>query len=272
MSQVNPLKIAVTGVAGKMGRAVLSELLDGAHPNTILAGALHRKNSDYIGHDAASLAGLSECGILVSADIPLVDVDVMIDFSLPEPALAYLDACVSKSLPLIIGTTGFSAQQRSRIEEASKHIPLVLAPNMSVGVNLSFYLLDQITRVMGADSDIEISETHHRHKLDSPSGTAVRIGEVIAGALDRSLDEIAVYSRQGTSASRSKTEIGFSSLRAGDVVGDHTVLFANDGERLELTHKASSRKTFAKGALRAAAWVKDQPNGFYDMQDVLGLR
>ena len=272
MSQLNPINIAVTGAAGKMGRAVVNEILSGSASKLRLAGALHRKGSDSIGRDAGSLVGLPESGISVGAELPDRGVDVMIDFSLPDSSMLYLDQCVSKALPLVIGTTGFSAQQRSLILEASKHIPLVLAPNMSVGVNLSFYLLEQITRVMGGDCDIEINETHHRYKLDAPSGTAVRMGEVIANALDRDLDDIAVYNRQGSSEPRKHTEIGFSSLRAGDVVGDHTVLFANDGERIELTHKASSRKTFAKGALRAAAWVIGQPNGLYDMQDVLSLR
>ncbi len=272
IAAADSLAVGVTGVAGKMGRAVLQELLSDRAINLHLRAAIHRSGSSCIGLDAGRLVGLQDANVLVCDDWSTAHVNVLVDFSLPKPSIDYLGECVRRSIPIVIGTTGFDAAQRAVIAEASKRIPVLVAPNMSVGVNLCFYLLDKITQVVGADADIEVTETHHRHKLDAPSGTAVRMGEVIAGALKQELADLAVYSREGNSTARKGAQIGFTSLRAGDVVGDHTVLFAMPGERLELTHKASSRQTFAIGALRAARWLAEQAPGYYDMQDVLGLR
>ncbi|MDH3343478.1 MAG: 4-hydroxy-tetrahydrodipicolinate reductase, partial [Gammaproteobacteria bacterium] len=197
---------------------------------------------------------------------------VLIDFSSPEATLDNLAFCIAHDKGIVIGTTGFSDEQKQHISEAAKHISVMFAPNMSVGVNLCFKLLDMAARVLGDDVDIEIIEAHHRHKVDAPSGTALRMGEVVADALGRNLEECAVYGREGISGERDRKTIGFETIRAGDIVGDHTVMFAAEGERVEITHKASSRMTFANGAVRAAIWLQDQEAGLYDMQDVLGLR
>ncbi|HAU06238.1 MAG TPA: 4-hydroxy-tetrahydrodipicolinate reductase, partial [Gammaproteobacteria bacterium] len=197
--------------------------------------------------------------------------DVMIDFSLPDVTMTLLPVCQQQGCRLIIGTTGFSAQQKQDIATLSQHIGVVLAPNMSVGVNLSLNLLRTAARVLGQESDIEIIEAHHRHKVDAPSGTALRMGEVVAETLGRDLSQCAVYGREGITGARDKETIGFATVRAGDIVGEHTVLFAAEGERVEISHKASSRMTFALGAMRAATWLVQQPVGLYDMQAVLGL-
>lgn len=239
-----------------------------------LGAALDRPDSPVLGADAGELAGLGRLDVTVSADplAVLQDFDVLVDFTRPEATLGYLDACRQAGKQLVIGTTGFDAAGKARIAAAAKEIAIVFAPNMSVGVNLSLKLLDLAARVLGNEVDIEIIEAHHRHKVDAPSGTALKMGEVLAAALGRDLKDCAVYGREGVTGERNRATIGFSTVRGGDIVGDHTVLFAGDGERVEITHKASSRLTFAHGALRAARWLAGKKNGLFDMQDVLGLR
>ena len=197
---------------------------------------------------------------------------MLVDFTRPEASLIYLDACRKARKKMVIGTTGFDTAGKQRIATAAQQTAIVFAPNMSVGVNLCFKLLDIAARVMGDEVDVEIIEAHHRHKVDAPSGTALRMGEIVAAALGRDFSTSAVYARQGVTGERSRQTIGFATIRAGDIVGDHTVLFAEEGERIEISHKASSRMTFAKGALRAAQWLAEKETGLFDMQDVLGLR
>jgi len=265
------LKIAVTGVTGRMGRILVQAINAHAGSEIILSAAIQRPSGSMLGSDAGELCGVGLLNVPIVASLDQAEFDLLIDFTLVEPCLQSLDYCRRNNKMMVIGTTGFDDQQKQTIKDASQDIGIVFAPNMSVGVNLSFHLLKKMSEVMGNDSDIEIIETHHRHKLDAPSGTALKLGEVIADTLGRDLQECAVYGREGVGAVRSGSEIGFATVRAGDVVGDHTVLFASEGERLELSHKASSRMTFANGALRAASWLKSQSAGLYDMQDVLGL-
>ncbi|OSM01850.1 putative dihydrodipicolinate reductase [Magnetofaba australis IT-1] len=198
--------------------------------------------------------------------------DVVIDFSVIASTLAHLEIAQATNTPMVIGTTGFNAEQRALLEATAKKVPIVWAPNFSVGVNLLFKIAQEVAATLGDDYDIEIIEAHHRHKVDAPSGTAVRLGETIAEAVKRNLDEVAIYGREGQTGARDPKTIAFSTIRAGDIVGDHTALFATDGERLELTHRASSRMTFAKGAVRAAQWVVGKQPGLYDMRDILGFR
>jgi 4-hydroxy-tetrahydrodipicolinate reductase len=239
-----------------------------------LTAATEHPDSSLIGADAGEVAGVGKLGVTIAADLAAVvnDFDVVIDFTGLAPTLNHLSICREHSKKIVIGTTGFDDAQKAQIADASKEIGVVFAPNMSVGVNLCFKLLDMAARVMGDDCDIEIIEAHHRHKLDAPSGTAVRMGEVVADALGRDLSKVAVYGREGQTGERERETIGFETIRAGDVVGEHTVWFATEGERVEITHKASSRMTFAKGAARAAAWLESKDAGLFDMQDVLGLR
>lgn len=269
------LNIAISGAVGRMGR----QLVEAVHASSklhssdvALTAALHRPGSTLLGTDVGELAGLGRLGLHIEPSLSQADFNLLIDFTKVEATLENLEYCCDNKKAIVIGTTGFNAKQRELIVGASKVIPVVLAANTSVGMNLCFHLVSQMAEVMAEDADIEIIETHHRHKIDAPSGSAVRLGEVIADALGRDLDSCAVYGREGISEPRDPNTIGFATIRAGDVVGDHTVLFANQGERLELTHKASSRMTFAKGAVRAAQWLIQQPAGLYDMQDVLGLR
>jgi len=265
-------RIAITGAAGRMGRTLVEACTqtDGLS----LSVALERPGSSLIGADAGELAGLGSNGVRVGADIAAAvqDFDVLIDFTRPEATLANLEACRESGRRMVIGTTGFSEVQRSRIAEAAHDIAIVFAPNMSVGVNLCLKLLDIAARVLGDDVDVEVIEAHHRHKVDAPSGTALRMGEVVATALGRDLGRCAVYGREGHTGERVPGTIGFETIRAGDIVGEHTVMFAGAGERVEITHKASSRMTFARGAVRAAGWVTAHERGLFDMQDVLGLR
>jgi 4-hydroxy-tetrahydrodipicolinate reductase len=265
-------RIAITGAAGRMGRS----LIEAAHQADGLqvTVALEHPDSSLLGSDAGELAGIGKLGVAVGADINAVinDFDVLIDFTRPEPTLANLEACRAAGRRMVIGTTGFSEQQKALIAAAANDIAVVLAPNMSVGVNLCLKLLDMAARVLGDTVDIEVIEAHHRHKVDAPSGTALRMGEVVADALGRDLKECAVYGREGHTGERARNTIGFETIRAGDIVGDHTVLFAGDGERVEITHKASSRMTFANGAVRAAGWLTAHAAGLFDMQDVLGLK
>lgn len=265
-------RIAVMGAAGRMGKILIEAVAQAE--GAILAAAVDRPDSSLVGADAGELAGIGRNGVVLAADLAAViaDFDVLIDFTHPSVTLKNLAACREAGKAMVIGTTGFSVEEKGLLAEAAREIPIVFAANYSVGVNLCLKLLDTAARVLGDDVDIEIIEAHHRHKVDAPSGTALRMGEVVANALGRDLEKVAVYGREGQTGARERETIGFATVRAGDVVGDHTVLFAADGERVEITHKASSRMTFAKGAVRAAQWLQNQPAGLYDMQDVLGLR
>ncbi|MCH4874791.1 4-hydroxy-tetrahydrodipicolinate reductase [Pseudomonas sp. TMW22091] len=266
-------RIAVMGAAGRMGKTLI-DAVQQRSPLCGLTAAIVRPGSSLIGADAGELVSLGRLGVALSANLQTVadDFDVLIDFTLPDVMLKNLEICRQSGKAMVIGTTGLSPLQKQLLAEAGKDIPIVFAANFSVGVNLSLKLLDMAARVMGEDADIEIIEAHHRHKIDAPSGTALRMGEVIADALGRDLQKVAVYGREGHTGARERETIGFATVRGGDVVGDHTVLFATEGERLEITHKASSRMTFAKGAVRAALWLEGREPGLYDMQDVLELR
>ena len=266
------MKIGIVGAAGRMGQTLIKACLetDGVE----LAAAIERKDSPAVGKDAGEVAGLPRCGLIVGDDMgaAIGAVDALIDFTRPEATLVNLQLCRLHGKHLIIGTTGFTSEQRGQIEQAATEVAVVMAPNFSVGVNLSLKLLEMAARVMGEYTDIEIIEAHHRHKVDAPSGTALRMGEVVAKTLGRDLKDCAVYGRQGTTGERDRNTIGFATIRAGDIVGEHTVMFADEGERVEISHKASSRMTFAKGAVRAALWLSGKKYGLYDMQDVLELK
>jgi 4-hydroxy-tetrahydrodipicolinate reductase len=253
-----------------MGRSLVEACRN--TPGLSLAVALERPGSSAIGADAGELAGVGKLGVPVGDTLSTDAFDVLVDFTRPEVSLIYLALCRPARKRMVIGTTGFTPEQRKALIAAGADIAMVVAPNMSVGVNLCFKLLETAAKVLGDEVDIEIIEAHHRHKLDAPSGTALRMGEVVASALGRDLKTHAVYGREGHTGERDRKTIGFATVRAGDIVGDHTVMFAGIGERVEITHKASSRMTFAAGAMRAASWVMGQDSGLYDMQDVLGLR
>ena len=265
-------RIAVTGAAGRMGRHLIEACRTAS--DVALSAALERPGSSMIGLDAGEMAGLGALGVRISDDLSAATraFDVLIDFTRPEVTLKNLEICRAAGRRIVIGTTGFTPEQTRQVADAAKDIAIVMAPNMSVGVNLCFKLLETAARILGDEVDIEIIEAHHRHKIDAPSGTALRMGEVVANALGRDLKQCAVYGREGVTGERDRNTIGFATVRAGDVVGDHTVLFAGLGERVEITHKASSRMTFAKGAVRAAGWLVQRERGLFDMQDVLGLR
>ncbi|MDD1649683.1 MAG: 4-hydroxy-tetrahydrodipicolinate reductase [Methylococcaceae bacterium] len=265
-------RVAINGAAGRMGHALINACTNTG--SLQLAAALECSGSPAVGTDAGTVAGLQPLGVPVTDQLGAVinDIDVLIDFTRPEPSLAALELCRQQGKRMVIGTTGFTSEQRAIIERASRDIPIMLAPNMSVGVNLCLKLLEIAARVIGDNTDIEIIEAHHRHKVDAPSGTALRMGEVVAAALGRDLKTCAVWGREGHTGERDPKSIGFSVIRAGDIVGEHTVMFADEGERVEITHNASSRMTFAKGAMRAATWLADKPAGLFDMQDVLGLK
>jgi 4-hydroxy-tetrahydrodipicolinate reductase len=265
------MKIAIAGSAGRMGRTLIEAVLkDGGMR---LAAALELADSPFLGKDAGELVG-SPCGVAITADFDtaLANADCLIDFTRPTGTLAHLASCHKRGVAMVIGTTGLETEQKLLIQDASHSIPIVLAPNMAVGVNLVFKLLDTAARVLSQGYDIEVIEAHHRHKVDAPSGTALRMGEVVAEALGRDLSKCAVYGREGVTGERDPSTIGFATVRGGDIVGDHTVLFAGTGERIEITHKAASRVPYALGSLRAARFLKGRKNGLYDMQDVLGLR
>jgi len=264
-------RLAITGAAGRMGRTLLE--VGSSTDGVSVGAALEREGHAVIGIDAGEMAGLGALDVNVATDLSALtdQFDVLIDFTVPFATLANIEICRKAGKAVVIGTTGFTDEQKQQIAAAAKDIPIVFAPNMSVGVNLCLKLLDMAARVLGDDVDIEIIEAHHRHKVDAPSGTALRMGEVVAEALGRDLKECAVYGREGISGERDRKTIGFETIRAGDIVGDHTVMFAGIGERVEITHKASSRMTFANGAVRAAGWLADKKAGLFDMQDVLGL-
>ncbi|MBF7729533.1 4-hydroxy-tetrahydrodipicolinate reductase [Pseudomonas sp. N040] len=264
-------RIAVMGAAGRMGKTLIEAVQQAS--GALLGAAIDRPDSSLIGADVGELAGVGKLGLTLGGDLPaaLGQFDVLIDFTHPSVTLKNLEVCRQAGKAMVIGTTGFSVEEKQVLAAAARDIPIVFAANYSVGVNLCLKLLDTAARVLGDTVDIEIIEAHHRHKVDAPSGTALRMGEVVANALGRDLQKVAVYGREGQTGARARETIGFATVRAGDVVGDHTVLFAADGERVEITHKASSRMTFANGAVRAAQWLAEQPAGLYDMQDVLGL-
>ncbi len=266
-----PTRIVVTGAAGRMGRALVGA--SRGYEGVRLAGAVEAPGNAFVGQDAGLLAGVGEIGIPVGDSLEAIgsDFDVLIDFTLADASTENIHICRVAGRRAVVGTTGFSAAQRARVAEDAEHVAVVLAPNMSVGVNLCFKLLDVAARALGDEVDVEIIEVHHRHKVDAPSGTAVRMGEVVARALGRDLADCAVYGREGHTGERDRRTIGFETVRAGDIVGEHTVMFAGTGERVEITHRASSRLNFAHGALRAARWIMDKDHGLYDMQDVLGL-
>jgi 4-hydroxy-tetrahydrodipicolinate reductase len=264
-------QIAVAGSSGRMGRALIEAVAQSG--DFRLKAALEVPGSPALGKDAGEQVG-APCGILISGDPghALPGCDVLVDFTRPEGTLAHLELCRSHAIRMVIGTTGFNAEQKQRIADAAKSIAIVMAPNMSVGVNLTFKLAELAARVLNEGYDVEIIEAHHRHKVDAPSGTALRLGEVIAAALGRDLARDAVYGREGVTGERKASTIGFATVRGGDIVGDHTALFAGTGERVEITHKAASRATFALGALRAARFLVGRKSGLFDMQDVLGLK
>jgi 4-hydroxy-tetrahydrodipicolinate reductase len=266
------MRIAVAGASGRMGAVLIRAAIDSDQAE--FTAAISRPESQSLGKDAGELAGIGTVGIKVVDDIATVidQFDVLIDFTRPDSSMAMIKECRQAGKKLVIGTTGYTDVQRRGIAEAAKEIAIVLAPNMSVGVNLSLKLLEMTAEIMGDYTDIEIIEAHHRHKVDAPSGTALRMGEVIANALGRNLKDCAIYGREGNIGERDRKTIGFSTIRAGAIVGEHTVMFADEGECIEITHKATSRMTFANGALRAAVWLKDKSIGLYDMQDVLGLK
>lgn len=266
------IKIGVTGAAGRMGRTLIEavDMSDGC----VLSAAIERPDSTLIGADAGELAGLGKKGVEVVGDLAAVvdQIDVLIDFTAPVATLANAKACADAGKRIVIGTTGFDDAQKEELLACQAAMPMCMAANYSVGVNLCFKLTEIATKVLGDDVDIEIYEAHHRHKVDAPSGTALRLGEVVADALGRDLKQVAVYGREGQTGARQRDTIGFATVRGGDIVGDHTVMYAADGERVEITHKASSRMSFARGAVRAAKWLAGQNSGLYDMQDVLGLK
>jgi 4-hydroxy-tetrahydrodipicolinate reductase len=265
------IKIVIAGATGRMGHALLEGVF--ADGELQLHSALDRPENPQIGHDAGEQFG-KNTGVKISSDInaALKGADVLIDFTRPEASLNYLEACKNVGVNYVIGTTGFTVEQKAKIEAASKNIAIVFAPNMSVGVTLLINLVEQAAKVLNDGYDIEVVEMHHRHKVDAPSGTALRLGEAAAQGLGQNLKDCAIYAREGVTGEREAGKIGFATLRGGDVVGDHTVIFAGVGERVEITHKASSRATFALGALRAAKFLSDKKSGLYDMRDVLALR
>ncbi|MBD3648312.1 MAG: 4-hydroxy-tetrahydrodipicolinate reductase [Pseudomonadales bacterium] len=263
--------IAITGAAGRMGRALVTVISE--TEGIRLAAAIDRKDHPAIGSDAGELAGIGRL------DVPLVDslesvldrFDILIDFTIADATAANLETCAAHGKKMVIGTTGLDESQRARVRECGEDIAIVFAPNYSVGVNATFKLLEVAARIFGDDADIEIIEAHHRHKVDAPSGTALRMGEVVAGALGRNLDEVAQHGREGQTGERDRQTIGFHAIRGGDIVGDHTAVFAIAGERVEITHRSHSRMNFAGGAVRAALWLRSVDRGVYDMQDVLNL-
>ncbi|BES73015.1 4-hydroxy-tetrahydrodipicolinate reductase [Marinobacter nanhaiticus D15-8W] len=266
------MKIAIMGAAGRMGKVLIEAVseADGLE----LGAAIVEPGSSLVGVDAGEMSGVGKSGVLMIDGLEKAkgDFDVLVDFTFPDLTLKNARFCREHGKRMVVGTTGMNEAEKNELSQAAEDVPIMFAPNMSVGVNVVLNLLRTAAQALGDDYDVEIIEAHHRHKKDSPSGTAVRMGEVVAGALGRNLQECAVYGREGFVGERSRTEIGFETIRGGDVVGDHTVLFAGIGERVEITHKASSRMTFAKGAMRAALWLADKPAGLYDMQDVLNLK
>lgn len=265
----SPIRIAVLGASGRMGRNVIQAVA--AASRARLGAALEREGSAEAGQDAGTLAGLSACGVKVLTRLEDAgkDFDVLIDFTRPEATLAALAWCQANGKAMVIGTTGFTAEQKAQVQAAAQRVPVLMAGNFSIGVNLCLKLLEDAARVLGEDFDIEVIEAHHRHKVDAPSGTALMMGEAVARGTGRELKDCAIYERFGHTGARERQAIGFSTVRGGDVVGDHTVMFLGEGERVEITHKASSRAIFAKGAVHAATWLAGRQPGLYSMRDVL---
>ena len=265
------MKIAIAGSSGRMGRTLIEAVLSSADLN--LSAALEVAGSPCLGKDAGEALG-SACGIAVSPDYAagIAASDCLIDFTRPEGSLRHLEACVKSGTNMVIGTTGFNAEGKQRIVDAARKIAIVFAPNMAVGVNAAFKLAEVAATILGGDYDVEIVEAHHRHKVDAPSGTALKLGEVVATALGRDLNQCAVYGREGDTGERDAKSIGFHSIRGGDIVGEHSVIFAGSGERVEVTVRSQSRSTYGAGALRAARFLHGKDAGLYDMQDVLGLK
>lgn len=269
--QISPHRVAIAGATGRMGQMLISAVQ--TSDDCTLAGALDRVGSPALGQDAAAFTGQLS-GVLVTDDLSagVKGAQALIDFTRPEATMAHLQACRSHGVGLVIGTTGFTAEQKAEITEAAKYIPIVMAPNMSVGVNVTFKLLEMAAKALSTGYDIEVIEAHHRHKVDAPSGTALKMGEVIADALGRDLKDCAVYERYGHTGERDPSTIGFATIRGGDIVGDHTVLFAGTGERIEISHKAGSRAGYAQGSLRAVRFLAGKRQGLFDMFDVLNLK
>ena len=265
------ISVAIAGASGRMGQMLVEALR--ADSAFALTGALDIASSPAMGQDAGAYAGKST-GVIITADLHagLQHSQVLIDFTRPEGTMAHLQACRALGVGMVIGTTGFSEAQKAEIVEAAQTSPIMMAPNMSVGVNVTLKLLEMAAKALSTGYDIEIIEAHHRHKVDAPSGTALKMGEVIASALGRDLKDCAVYAREGVTGERDPSSIGFATIRGGDIVGDHTVLFAGTGERIEISHKSSSRATYAQGSLRAVRFLAGQKNGLFDMFDVLGLK
>lgn len=264
-------RVAVAGASGRMGRMLIEALA--ASDDLVLVGALDLPGSSTVGSDASAFLG-HDSGVLITSDIAagLAHADVLIDFTRPEGTMAHLAVCRQLGVKAVIGTTGFSEAQKAELAEHAGHTAMVMAPNMSVGVNVTLKLLQMAAKAMATGYDIEIVEAHHRHKVDAPSGTALKMGEVIADALGRDLKDCAVYAREGVTGERDPSSIGFATIRGGDIVGDHTVLFAGIGERIEITHKSSNRSTYAQGSLRAVRFLQSHKTGLFDMFDVLGLK
>ena len=263
------IAIAVAGAAGRMGRKLIEACWETSQVK--LAVATEYKDSPFLGIDVGAMVGLPDHGVTVGLELHADSYDVLIDFTAPEVTMRHVETCCQQGKPIVIGTTGLTPAQHQRIALAAQEIAIVLAPNMSLGVNLCLQLLRQAALALGDEVDVEIIEAHHRHKVDAPSGTALAMGEVIAQALGRDLRSSAIYGREGKIGKRAKDAIGFATIRAGDIVGEHTALFASTGECIEITHKASSRMAFAMGAIRAAIWLRQHRVGLFDMQDVLGL-
>jgi 4-hydroxy-tetrahydrodipicolinate reductase len=265
-------RVAVVGAGGRMGRSLVQAVNEAE--DLTLGAATERTGSPLLGQDAGVLAGVGPLGVTLVDALESVtdDFDVVIDFTAPAATLIHLQVCRQAGKRMVIGTTGLSESEKQQLSTAAQEIAIVFAPNMSVGVNLCFKLLELAAQVLGDAADVEIIEAHHRHKVDAPSGTALRMGEVVAGALGRDLSECAVYGREGQTGPRERQTIGFETIRAGDVVGEHSVWFAMEGERIEIAHKASSRMNFAHGAARAAGWIGERDRGLFDMQDVLNLK
>lgn len=265
------VRIAIAGAAGRMGRNLVKATY--LNQKAQVAAGSERPESSLVGVDIGELCGEGKLDVFLTDDLAkeVDNFDVIIDFTAPASTLANIELCKQHGKCIVIGTTGFSDQEREMIDQHAKAIPVVMAPNYSVGVNLVFKLLEKAAKVMGDYCDIEIVEAHHRHKVDAPSGTAIGMGEAIAGAMGNNLNDVAVYAREGITGERTKDEIGFATIRAGDIIGEHTAMFADIGERVEITHKATDRMTFANGAVKAAVWLKEKPAGFYTMTDVLGL-
>ncbi len=267
----NSPRIGILGAGGRMGRTLIQAV---AQSDAVLAAAIEQPHSSLLGSDAGELAGVGMLNVVISKDLADVvgQCDVVIDFTAPAATMRHLEICAAAGCAMVIGTTGFDEAQKQQLQQTAQVIPMVYAANYSVGVNVSLKMLELAAKAFGDSVDIEVIEAHHRHKVDAPSGTALMMGEAVAGALDRDLKDVAVYAREGITGARDRQSIGFQTIRGGDIVGEHTVMFISEGERVEVKHMATSRMNFASGAVRAAAWVCGRTPALYDMQDVLALR